>query len=248
MDVTVLDDQFKRQAKFNPHEVWDDFTIHIVGAGGIGSVTGLAVAKIGAKHICLYDDDTIERHNVSNQMLTATSAAIGRAKVADLGGIILDFGGDHINVQPYNRRVTADDPLSGLDEGQHIVICGPDNMETRKEVFEMCRGNNNVIAFIDGRMAARFFTIHVVQPWHEDEANEYADALYSTDEAEELPCSDRSVFHTNMVLAAMIAEQARRAVMYSAKERGIIDDEVMMPEPMVDKVMFDLTNLTLMSD
>jgi molybdopterin/thiamine biosynthesis adenylyltransferase len=244
-------EQFKRQAEFIPRSTWEGVTVHVVGCGGIGSVAALGLAKIGASRIILYDDDTIELHNVPNQMLTANGDAMGQPKVADLGGILLDFGGEHIDVIAENRRVTTENPLRIEDrEGLHLVLCGPDNMETRKEVFEFCCARDDVVGFLDGRMASRFFTLHVVDTNDEAEAKEYLDAFYSTEEAEELPCSDRAVFHTNMVLAAMICEQARRILMHAQEALGTIDPEQVFREtPAVNtKVMFDLTNLTLMVD
>lgn len=245
MSETVkLDEQFMRQADFIPRTLWDGVNIHIVGCGGIGSVTGLALAKIGGTNFTLYDDDVISRHNIPNQMLSAVESRIGQKKVADLGGIMLDFGGEHINVKAYSRKVTVENGLNWESHekcNRHIIICGPDSMKARtcvwNHVIERVLKEDDIALYVDGRMSSRIFRLYSVI--FNDNIDflkkKYEETLYTDEQAEPLPCSDRSVFHTNMVLAAMIAEQCRRAASFEA---GI------EAPPNVFEILFDLVNLT----
>ena len=239
IDATTLDGQFMRQKDFMDRKAWDDVVAHIVGAGGIGSVAALSLAKVGASEFILYDDDVVERHNVANQMLSAGEGSMGIYKVADLGGIIKDFGGDHIAVTPVARRVGENFPLQIEHGKRNVVICGPNNMEARKQIWGEVKGDPAVIGWVEGRMAARAFRVYAVDPCGpEDKIVRYDETLYSTDEAENLPCSDRAVFHTNLILAGVITEMVRRFV-YEV-------DGFKTPEP-VFETMFDLASLNIMS-
>src|SRR4030067_1181879 len=57
-----------------------DFPVTIVGAGGIGSPTALAVAKMGVKDLMVIDFDRVEAHNVPNQVLYPPDG-VGELKV-----------------------------------------------------------------------------------------------------------------------------------------------------------------------
>jgi len=230
MGIVERDEQFMRQKDFLPHNLWDDVRIHFVGVGGIGSAAAFVLGKIGARKINLYDPDTIERHNISNQMLSATEDKIGLPKVADLGGILLDLCNDEIDVKAYKRKV--DEQLGFVfEQGErNIVICGPDNMKTRKFVWELVKGNENVICYIDGRMATRIFKLYSIDPNDAESYESYEKTLHSDEDAEPLPCSDRSVFHTNMILASTIAEMVRRFITPDSA-------------PYHQEILFDLINL-----
>ena len=41
--------------------------IHIIGNGGIGSWVSLLLCKMGCSNIHLYDEDTVEEHNIASQ-------------------------------------------------------------------------------------------------------------------------------------------------------------------------------------
>lgn len=239
--MTNLEEQFMRQKDFVPHEIFENVCLHFIGAGGIGSSAALACAKIGAKHLKLYDYDTVELKNIPNQLLSV--GAIGSSKVADLAGIVLDFAGEHINVVPIASKVTKESGLQLSADKKNIVICGPDNMGTRKDVYEIIKREPHQFAgLIDGRMASRFFRLYCINPNNADECAAYEKFLHDENDVEKLPCSDRSVFHTNLILAATIAENVRRIATHLSGEKEILSKA---PKPMFE-VIFDLINMNFM--
>ena len=44
-----------------------ELPVTVIGAGATGSFITLALAKMGVRHITVYDDDTVEEHNLPNQ-------------------------------------------------------------------------------------------------------------------------------------------------------------------------------------
>ena len=60
--------------------------ITVIGAGAVGSFTVLALAKCGAEKITVWDDDSIESHNLPNQWYRL--ADLGRPKVQALKALI----------------------------------------------------------------------------------------------------------------------------------------------------------------
>ncbi len=65
--------------------------ITVIGAGAVGSFTVLALAKCGAECITVYDDDTVESHNLPNQWYRLTD--LGRPKVEALRELVREMTG-----------------------------------------------------------------------------------------------------------------------------------------------------------
>ena len=79
------------KARQNLIKGWDQrkissATVLIGGCGAIGSQTAVAVARIGVGTIIAVDDDTLEKHNVYNQVYRKNQ--VGRTKVGALSDII----------------------------------------------------------------------------------------------------------------------------------------------------------------
>lgn len=222
-------EKFKRQTDFVAPEIFDNVTFHIVGCGGIGSVAAIALAKIGAQNFCLYDDDTIELHNIPNQFLTANEDRIGRPKVADLAGNIKRFGGQEIDVKAYQIKIDDQTGFQLDKEGSNVIIVGPDNMEARHICWDKAKKLKDFVKFIvDGRMASKMFRVYTAVPGIAESENFYEQYLHDDSETEELPCSDRAVFHTNLILAGVICESVRRALQEHRIYKEVIFDLINM--------------------
>ena len=55
-------------------------SVHVVGCGAIGSHVCEELARLGFPRVSIYDFDTVDPHNITNQMFTQTD--IGKPKVA----------------------------------------------------------------------------------------------------------------------------------------------------------------------
>ena len=60
--------------------------ITIIGVGGIGSPVALALTKMGCRRLTLFDPDTIEPHNLPNQLYRLRD--VGRPKVEALADLL----------------------------------------------------------------------------------------------------------------------------------------------------------------
>ena len=58
-----------RQLEIAYPSQFKDRPITVIGAGGIGAATVVALAKTGFENITVYDFDTVEQHNLPNQLL-----------------------------------------------------------------------------------------------------------------------------------------------------------------------------------
>ena len=192
-----------------------EMPITLIGCGGIGSFTALALAKMGCVHLTVYDDDLVEGQNIPNQLFRLGD--VGQLKVERLADIIKSFTGTGIDARP--ERV-ASQRLQG------IVVSGVDSMEARRLIWDRSiRFKAGVAAYIDARMGAEVSRIYTVRPADPDHVRFYERTLYSDDEALQIPCTAQAIVYTNFGVASLVAGQVRRVAMGEACKREIIFDQ-----------------------
>lgn len=127
---------------FKPEDVNE--RIHIIGCGAVGSLVADTLARMGLTKITLYDFDTVESHNIANQLYT--EADINRLKVDALAERMLainpDIGGD-LKKQPAGYQSQR---LSG-----YVFLC-VDNIDLRRSIVEKYQHDPFIKAMFDFRM------------------------------------------------------------------------------------------------
>lgn len=205
----------------------DDLTtpITVIGAGGIGSPLVLALTKMGAAALTVFDDDLIEDHNLPNQFYR--EGDLGRFKVEALQEIVQNFTGTKIAIREerFEGGQEARKDLRGL------VIAAVDTMEARGSIWTSVRFNPNVNLFIDARMGAEVCRIYTIRPCDPIDVSFYEDMLYTDDGTVPEPCTARAIIYNVFMIAALVANQVKKF----AKD-----------EELYSEIIFDLKTLTLM--
>lgn len=189
--------------------------VTIIGCGGIGSFTALALAKMGCTHLTIYDDDLVEDHNIPNQLYRPGD--VGDLKVERLADIIKSFTGTRIETRP--ERVHG-------QRLQGIVVSGVDSMEARRRIWERSiRYKAGVPAYIDARMGAEVARVYTTRPADPDHVRFYERTLYSDDEAMQLPCTAQAIIYNCFGIASLVAGQVKRVAMGETWNLEIIFDQ-----------------------
>lgn len=126
---------------FQPEK--DDAPIHIVGCGSVGSTIAENLARCGVKNMVLWDFDTVESHNIVNQMFRQQD--VGRLKVDALKDILCDINPelvDSVSAKPEGWRGKL---MSG-----YIFLC-VDSIELRRQIVERHMDSPYVKAVFDFR-------------------------------------------------------------------------------------------------
>lgn len=100
----------------------------VVGAGGLGCPALLYLGAAGVGTLGVIDDDDVSNSNLQRQVLH-TDARIGMKKVFSAQAALVAQN-PHIEVKPYNRRLTeeiAEELFSEYD----LILDGTDDTETR---------------------------------------------------------------------------------------------------------------------
>lgn len=120
-----------------------DATISLIGCGSVGSAVAEQLARMGFSNIHLYDFDTVDAHNITNQTFNAE----------DIGKLKVDCCAQHMReINPDINLVTHDKGLQEPYITNGIIILAVDNIELRKTMVEANKYNPNVEGFMDFRM------------------------------------------------------------------------------------------------
>lgn len=126
---------------FQPEK--DDAKIHIVGCGSVGSTIAENLARCGVKNMVLWDFDTVEAHNIVNQMFRQQD--VGKSKVEALKDILCD-----INPEIFDTVELKPDGWQGKLMSGYIFLC-VDNIELRRQIVEKHMDSPYVKAVFDFR-------------------------------------------------------------------------------------------------
>lgn len=126
---------------FQPEK--DDAKIHIVGCGSVGSTIAENLARCGVKNMVLWDFDTVESHNIVNQMFRQQD--IGKRKVEALRDILMDIDSDIADTVELKPDGWKGKLMSG-----YIFLC-VDSIDLRRQIVEKHMDSPYVKAIFDFR-------------------------------------------------------------------------------------------------
>lgn len=201
-----------RQADLVNAEIFNT-PITIIGGGGIGSFTTLALAKMGFGDIVVYDDDIVEEHNIPNQFYPLD--ALNVPKVVALKSVVKAYTG--VTIIPFNQRW---DKSLGFPLG--VVISAVDTMAVRKELYEALNSTRNI--FIDGRMGGHQLEIRTCKMGDRSDMKRYKATLWRDEDTAPLPCTQKAVMYNVLMIASLIANQCRLTLENKKYNREMIYD------------------------
>jgi len=195
---------------FNP-TIFEDKRITIIGVGAIGSFTALTLAKMGIKHMTIYEFDRVTPHNIPNQFYKVNH--VGKLKTSSLVEIINEFAECEVEIKgafKQRTKITGD-----------IVISLVDSMEVRKMIFNKCSKVN--IPFIDARMGGEFMRVYAIS--NKTNRKFYRSTLYSTYTADRIRCTERSVIFNPLLAAAYISILVKKILYHEPHPAEILGDQ-----------------------
>lgn len=198
------------------------FRVTLIGAGGIGSPTALALGKLGCSRLVVLDPDRVEPQNLPNQLYGP--ADIGKFKVDALGDIVERLCGTRPETS--TERVVSGD-FSG------VVILAVDTMAARKAIWHAAiRYQPRIDLFIDARMGGEVGKVLAVCPTDPDDVGTYESSLHEDALSAADPCLVQAIGYSTLVIAGLVASVVRKHAV------GI--------RPPVETII-DLATLTLIS-
>lgn len=176
--------------------------IMLVGAGGIGSWTALALSRI-EHQLYIVDGDMVDDTNVKGGQFY-TSDKIGHNKANAVTDLCRRFG--------YTGSMMSIDSMFDKETGMlPICITGLDSMAARKLVFQEWKNrlgfnhNKKDCILIDGRLLLETIEIFTIMGNDEQAIREYEEKhLFDDSEVEELDCTSKQTTFSAMIIAGLI--------------------------------------------
>jgi len=214
---------FSRQLELiKPSEL--DFSIGVIGAGGIGSWATLALAKMGCREITVYDFDKVEEQNIPSQIYSPED--IGKYKVDALSETIHKMTGVDIYTVPNNFQESSYDK-------HKFLICAVDSLDERRKIWTEIIKTNPLFfdVFLDARMAKELIKIHIVSPFSPYSVKKYLHSINTSIPAYEESCTAKSVVYNTFMCGGLIASIVKK---YAKKEE------------VKSNITFDITNFIIL--
>lgn len=108
----------------------------VVGVGGVGSYSAMALARSGIGHLIIVDPDTIEEANINRQLM-ALDSTIGQLKVAWLHGHLTDIN-PALTVDALEVAYNEDTSDQLFDLHPDYIIDAIDDMPAKKHLINAC--------------------------------------------------------------------------------------------------------------
>jgi len=195
--------------------------VTLIGAGAVGSLVAVALAKMGVPRMTVWDDDDVSEHNVP--MSAYRLKDFMRPKVEALREIVKEASGLVIDIR--QEKYVGREPLEGA------VIACVDTMEARQAVWKAVRMDPNVDILIDTRTAGKILWVFSVCPCDPDDA-EYYDphVAYGSKQAEPHMCGRHGFMPMSYRAAGLVAENLTSWWMSGMKD---LHRKEMVAEPTV---------------
>lgn len=188
-------------------EIYDVSLLNVtlIGAGGIGALTAIAVAKMGVQSLTIIDCDLVDDVNIPVQFHKLSD--IGKSKAEALAETVKEFA--DVPVFSVNQRVNETSNLTG-----DIIISAVDSIHSRKGIWEAVK-SYTPDWYLDARMAAEEFHLYPVDMWSVEQVKAYQNRIAETREEDipDLPCTAKATVYCAAFAAGHIANAIKRIAM-----------------------------------
>ena len=177
-----------------------DTTVSVIGCGTVGSNAAVELARLGIGGFELWDDDSVESHNLPSQRFV--KGDLGRLKTDATRDRVLEVS-DIARVSTRVERIAGPVMLAGS-----VVVLAVDSMSAR-ECISRVLASSGVGLVMDFRMSANVLQVYSFAAGDE----RYAGTLFSDDDADPVPCGGRTVSYTGALAGCLAGGLVRKFLM-----------------------------------
>lgn len=152
------------------NEKLKNFSVCVVGCGGLGGYIIEMLGRLGIGHITAVDGDSFSESNLNRQIISS-NLNLGRNKAIEAKKR-MEIVNDLIEVEAITYFINVDNVWDIL-KGHHVVIDAVDNIETRFLLQEACEKLK--IPFVHGAIAGWYGQVTTIFPGDRTLNNIYKD-------------------------------------------------------------------------
>lgn len=186
---------FLRHAAFFGPEDANNTPLNIVGVGATGSWVAILAAKMGWNNFVIWDQDTVESHNVPNQAYT--SKHIGLLKVDALEQVLKDIN-PIVSIKKHSCFWTPD-----TEEEMHgALFIAVDSLDVRKELYAYAAEQLDLDLIFETRIGFNMAVLNILDPIDTNAINDVISVMASDKDVQEAPCNERIITTLVTLVAA----------------------------------------------
>lgn len=167
---------------FSPDDVAHE-TLNVIGVGATGSHIALLAAKMGFQKFRIWDDDSVEAHNLPNQAYDIEH--IGMLKVEALKAVLQRFN-PLIEVECHPYRFVSAQHTDLLDGPLILTV---DSLAARRDIAAAFRGNPLVHYVFETRLGFNHGELNIINNLDLIESDQWRDALLDDSQVPAGPCN-----------------------------------------------------------
>ena len=182
----------------------NEYNIHILGCGAIGSSAATQLARMGAENFALYDMDKVETINIGVSQYNIDD--VGMDKTIALGNKLNKIS-PHCSIVVKNNLFDNYIYMNNND----IIILGFDSMEARLTAVKALSyyKYSKPFLLIDGRMGAEHYQQYTfISPT----LKKYEKSWYSDESGSDEPCNMKATSYCSNMAGSFIANTIRKVV------------------------------------
>ena len=212
-----MEELFTRHSGLIDMDKLAQLRVVIVGCGGIGSHTALALARMGVQNLTIIDDDRVSMLNVSSQGFDLDD--VGLHKVDAVRNKIMRA----VRTIPICYKFRVEDTEEGrkdvtkalsshgraVYDGFDVCIMAVDSMKARKDIFNIFAGIENESLIINPSMGGEYLTIDTYECKHDTIYNiikEFNQAWFSDEEGVQDTCTTKATIYTTLMISSLICK------------------------------------------
>lgn len=194
--------------------------VDVIGCGATGSRVARSLTQLGISNLHLWDFDTVEAHNIANQMYTTLD--VGKLKVDALSAEIDAIVGER------NFASIHPEKVDGTYSFGDIVFLLVDSMAVRKEIWEgALKMKLHTQFLIETRMGKDSGRVYAFNPNKRSYCLDWEKTLYDDSEAERSLCGGTiSVGPTAEMLAGLAVWQLVRWFGIESGQNDSLEHEI----------------------
>lgn len=192
--------KYWRQLDFINPEKLNEYDVLMVGAGSVGSWATLALAKMGAQRVYVWDKDVVELHNASVQVYS--SRETGGQKAYLLADWIDKLADNGVRIKAIAEHLEPDSDV--VISKDTIMVMAVDNMLARRNLWALAKANPRIKLVIDMRSSGDVLRMYAINPQDPQHEAFYEEQFYDGRPGEELPCTRQAVSFSSFFAAAFI--------------------------------------------
>lgn len=190
--------------------------VTLIGAGGIGAITAITLAKMGIPRLAIFDDDRISPENLPTQFFPI--GMLGWPKVTAAAQLVEVFSDE-------TAVACTGDRLGGQNYyavNSPVIVSAVDSIASRQAIWRAIK-STNWLWYLDARMGAEVFQLYSVAV---DDCEWYGQVLAGLDESDvpDDPCTAKATIYTGCLAAAYIGRTVRQIITGRTPPRVLINN------------------------